>query len=470
MRRRGRSRRQVEVNHAPPTVPVTSRFCSSAPTNCSAPPDRRPAAAVVMIDATLGLGGHAEHFLRTYPQLRLVGLDRDTDALRRAHGERLAPFADRITLVHTRYDGIAAGARPGGLAPRRIRCTRSCSTSACRRCSSTRARSRLRLLRRRAAGHADGPDHRASPRPTSSTPTATAISPACSKPTARSGSRARSRRRSSGSARQQAVHHQRAAGRSAVRAIPAATRRTGGHPAKRTFQALRVEVNGELDSLRAAVPAALDALPSGGRSCSCRTSRSRTGVVKTGTRAAHQVAQPRGAAGRTAGDGAGVPAADPGGGTGGRAGDRGEPAIGAGADARCGTNCQEVGGMRVRTSTETSKNRKTKKENTKPARGLAVRRGRPEPVKSPARPSAPTSAANSAPRRSAAARATAVLPKKRQFLRRAHPVRRRDHRAARVRAGPDAAAHHPRRRGQLRACPRPGCTTSARGGAGRPAA
>jgi 16S rRNA (cytosine1402-N4)-methyltransferase len=48
-------------------------------------------------------------------------------------------------------------------------------------------------------------------------------------------------------------------------AIPAATRRVGGHPAKRTFQALRVEVNGELDALRAAVPAALDALRVGGR-------------------------------------------------------------------------------------------------------------------------------------------------------------------------------------------------------------
>ena len=48
-------------------------------------------------------------------------------------------------------------------------------------------------------------------------------------------------------------------------AIPAATRRTGGHPAKRTFQALRIEVNDELGVLERALPAALEALAVGGR-------------------------------------------------------------------------------------------------------------------------------------------------------------------------------------------------------------
>jgi 16S rRNA (cytosine1402-N4)-methyltransferase len=48
-------------------------------------------------------------------------------------------------------------------------------------------------------------------------------------------------------------------------AIPAATRRTGGNPAKRTFQALRIEVNDELAVLERAIPAALDALAVNGR-------------------------------------------------------------------------------------------------------------------------------------------------------------------------------------------------------------
>ena len=64
----------------------------------------RPGA--VFVDATLGMGGHSEAILDRFDGLTLIGLDRDTDALRIA-GERLARFGDRFRPVHTVYDGIA---------------------------------------------------------------------------------------------------------------------------------------------------------------------------------------------------------------------------------------------------------------------------------------------------------------------------------------------------------------------------
>src|SRR4051794_12588312 len=57
----------------------------------------------VLVDATLGLGGHANALLDAHPQLTLVGLDRDPNALALT-GERLAPYADRVHLVHAVYD------------------------------------------------------------------------------------------------------------------------------------------------------------------------------------------------------------------------------------------------------------------------------------------------------------------------------------------------------------------------------
>ena len=61
----------------------------------------------VLVDATLGAGGHAERFLTELPGLRLIGLDRDRTALAIA-AERLAPFGDRVDYVQTRYDGFWA--------------------------------------------------------------------------------------------------------------------------------------------------------------------------------------------------------------------------------------------------------------------------------------------------------------------------------------------------------------------------
>src|SRR6516162_9117611 len=69
----------------------------------------------VLVDATLGAGGHAERFLTELPGLRLIGLDRDPSALEIAR-DRLARFADRVTLVHTRYDVLSAALAESGFA------------------------------------------------------------------------------------------------------------------------------------------------------------------------------------------------------------------------------------------------------------------------------------------------------------------------------------------------------------------
>src|SRR5690606_1480339 len=59
----------------------------------------------VLVDGTLGLGGHAEAMLTALPGLRLVGIDRDTSALRRSRA-RLAPFAGRTEFAHAEYDAL----------------------------------------------------------------------------------------------------------------------------------------------------------------------------------------------------------------------------------------------------------------------------------------------------------------------------------------------------------------------------
>ena len=216
----------------------------------------------IMIDATLGLGGHAEHFLRTYPRLRLVGLDRDQQALAVA-GERLSPYADRITLVHSRYDGIATALEQAGVAP--------VDSVAAILFDLGVSSMQLDEAERGFAYSVDAPlDMRMDP--TTGRTAADVLN------TYSHGELARilktyGEERFAGHIAAEIVRRRRerpfttsaALVELIYDAIPAATRRTGGHPAKRTFQALRVEVNGELDSLRGAIPAALDALAIGGR-------------------------------------------------------------------------------------------------------------------------------------------------------------------------------------------------------------
>jgi 16S rRNA (cytosine1402-N4)-methyltransferase len=217
----------------------------------------RPGA--VVLDATLGLGGHSEAFLQRFPEARLIGLDRDPQALE-ASGRRLAPFGERATLVHAVYDeipevldrlGVAAldgvlfdlgvsslqldrndrGFSYAADAPLDMRMDPTAARTAAEVVNTYSPRDLTRVLRvygeeRFAARIAAAIERERAREPLTST--------------ARLAELVRD-------------------------AIPAATRRTGGHPAKRTFQALRIEVNDELGALTRALPAAVDALALGGR-------------------------------------------------------------------------------------------------------------------------------------------------------------------------------------------------------------
>ncbi|MBE1548792.1 16S rRNA (cytosine1402-N4)-methyltransferase [Mycobacterium sp. OAS707] len=215
----------------------------------------------VLIDATLGAGGHAERFLTELPGLRLIGLDRDPDALWIA-GERLAQFGDRVMLVRTRYDGIEQVLDETGY-----------WTSKVDGILFDLGVSSMQLDRasRGFSYSADAPlDMRMDP--DAELTAAQIINTYDEKTLARVlrefGEERFAGRIAAHIVRRRAQRPFTSTGELVellYQAIPAPARRTGGHPAKRTFQALRIAVNGELDSLRAAIPAALSALAPGGR-------------------------------------------------------------------------------------------------------------------------------------------------------------------------------------------------------------
>lgn len=213
----------------------------------------------VLVDATLGLGGHADALLSAHPRLRLIGLDRDPNALRRS-SERLARHGDRVDLVHTVYDEMPEALAGLGLsqvdgvlfdlgvssmqldqrergfayaqdAPLDMRMDPTTGPTAADVLNSYSVGELIRILR-------EYGEERFAPR------------------IARAVAAEREREPFTSSARLVQLLYD---------AVPAASRRTGGHPAKRTFQALRIEVNGELEVLRRALPAALDLVAVGGR-------------------------------------------------------------------------------------------------------------------------------------------------------------------------------------------------------------
>jgi 16S rRNA (cytosine1402-N4)-methyltransferase len=214
----------------------------------------------VLIDATIGAGGHAERFLTELPGLRLIGIDRDPTALDITRA-RLARFADRLTLVQARYDGIDAAL--AGYGP----------TESVDGMLFDLGVSSMQLDRReRGFSYAhDAPlDMRMDP--TSELTAAEIVNSydeaALTDILRRYGEERLARRIASHIVRRRARAPFTSTGELVevlYQAIPAPARRTGGHPAKRTFQALRIAVNAELEALRSAMPAALDALAVDGR-------------------------------------------------------------------------------------------------------------------------------------------------------------------------------------------------------------
>ncbi|MCW2904081.1 MAG: S-adenosyl-methyltransferase MraW [Streptosporangiaceae bacterium] len=213
----------------------------------------------IYVDATLGMGGHAEAMLLAHPRLRLVGLDRDTSALERSR-RRLAPFGDRVTLTHAVYDelpdvlsdldiatvqgvlfdlGVSSpqldeaerGFAYSYDAPLDMRMDQTRGLTAAEVLNTYPAEDLTRILR------VYGEERFA-------------------RRVAAAIVRERGREPVTSTRRLADIVRD---------AIPAATRRTGGHPAKRTFQALRIEVNAELSTWERALPAAMDALSLGGR-------------------------------------------------------------------------------------------------------------------------------------------------------------------------------------------------------------
>ena len=212
----------------------------------------------VVVDATLGMGGHAEAMLERFPELHLIGLDRDTDALAIA-GDRLARFADRIDLVHTVYDGIGTAIESLGLdAVDGVLFDLGVSSVQLDRSERGFAYARnapLDMRMDQTAGR-----------------TAADVIASYDEAQLRRIFHEYGEERLAARYAQRIVRERQLAPIETSErlvailqeATPAALSRAG-HPAKRVFQALRIEVNRELSVLEDAIPAALDSVAVGGR-------------------------------------------------------------------------------------------------------------------------------------------------------------------------------------------------------------
>lgn len=245
----------METEHIDPSelhTPVLLERCVELLAPAASSPD------AVIVDATLGMGGHTAALLERFPSLTVIGLDRDQQALQLA-GRRLARFGDRSIRVYAVYDQIAAAVRGAGFsrihgvlfdlgvsslqlddAERGFAYAQD--TPLDMRMNQAEGETAAEVLATAPEGRLRAIFERYGEEPLAARYARAIIAARAEEPITRSG---------------QLVEI-------LQRATPAAVR-DQRHPAKRVFQALRVEVNGELRALEAAIPAAMDLLHVGGR-------------------------------------------------------------------------------------------------------------------------------------------------------------------------------------------------------------
>jgi 16S rRNA (cytosine1402-N4)-methyltransferase len=213
----------------------------------------------VYLGGTLGMGGHAEAILEACPQARVIGIDRDREALALA-AERLAPHADRTTFVHAVYDEVPRALAEAGVthveaslydlgvsslqldeadrgfaysqdAPLDMRMDQSTGATAADVLNTYDAAELETILREY-------------------------------------GEERFARKIAAAVVREREIEPFTTSARLVEllkKVVPAASQKSGGHPGKRTFQALRIEVNSELSVWARALPRVIDALGVGGR-------------------------------------------------------------------------------------------------------------------------------------------------------------------------------------------------------------
>ncbi|HEY4898829.1 MAG TPA: 16S rRNA (cytosine(1402)-N(4))-methyltransferase RsmH [Candidatus Nanopelagicaceae bacterium] len=241
-----------------------------------------------LIDATLGLGGHTRALLAKFPSLIVIGIDRDQSAIAIAR-ENVAPFGDRLIIAHTTYDQIESILQDHGIekvagilfdlgvssmqlddgergfaysydAPLDMRMDQSSGLTAYQILHTYDRNTLIRILRSYG-------EEKFAPRIVDNIIEA----------------------RTAG-----LLNSTKDLAELVKNSIPAPARRTGGNPAKRTFQALRIEVNQELSILERAIPAALAALDIQGRLVVMAYQSLEDKIVKSALTAITESKTPRG--------------------------------------------------------------------------------------------------------------------------------------------------------------------------------